>query len=309
MSEEPPQVDMAYVLAWHPYSRSNDLLEAFGQFAKELEVVARSRGGIAAVDLFSGKGISSGIHIVKTILQSVVFSVTDIYDLCLEQADKIEKICQISEYDTIATVKGYEQGERVTLHFGNVPELFDSLCEYLCCGILKRVVEIWTAANYVKAAKKICDGDINASVSPEKKTKILRYIATELSEPPLVIDDELLEWISESSSESNDILKEKLEEFRKLSCHRVSDFIFMIQWSMFYTNLYNDILVISEIVYASFGSSSRWDNSPLILPIIMMSSSAVSLQRTIMNIFSKTLPENSPRMRAHKRLMLKLFPS
>jgi hypothetical protein len=300
---------MSYVLAWHPYSRSNDLPEAFGQFSKELEVVARSRGGVAAVDLFTGRGIENGIHIAKTILQSIVFSVTDIYDVCLEQADAIEKCCQIEEHDTCAKVKGLEQGERVVIHFGPVPELFDSLCEYLCCNILRRVLEMWMAVAYVKAATKICKGEMDAKVTDEKQIKFLTYIATELSEPPLVVDDDLLDWIKSTASKAVDELEAKFQEFKKLTVHRIDDFIFMINWPTFFMNLYNDILTISEIIYASYGSSNRWDQSALILPIVMMSSSAVSLQRTIQVVFTSLIPENSPRMRAHMRLMQKLFPA
>ena len=309
MSEEEQAVNMSYVLAWHPYSRSNDLPEAFGQFAKELEVVARSRGGVAAVDLFTGRGIENGAHIAKTILQSIVFSVTDIYDLCLEQADEIEKCCQVEEHDTLAKVKGLEQGERVTIHFGPVPELFDSLCEFLCCNILRRVLEMWMAVAYIKAANKVVNGDKDANVPNEKKLKFLTYIATELSEPPLVVDDDLLDWISNTAAEAIEELETKFQEFKKLSVHRVSDFVFMINWPVYFMSLYNDILVISEIIYTSYGSSSRWDQTALILPIVMMSSGAVSLQRTIQNVFMSIIPENSPKMRAHMRLMQKLFPA
>ena len=309
MTEEEQAVNMSYVLAWHPYSRSNDLPEEFGQFAKELEVVARSRGGVAAVDLFTGRGIENGAHIAKTILQSIVFSVTDVYDLCLEQADEIEKCCVVEEHDTLAKVKGLEQGERVTIHFGPVPELFDSLCEYLCCNILRRVLEMWMAVAYIKAANKVANGDLSATVPKEKKLKFLTYIATELSEPPLVVDDDLLDWISTTASEATDELEQKFQDFKKYSVHRVADFVFMINWPVYYMNLYNDILVISEIIYASYGSSSRWDQSALILPIVMMSSGAVSLQRTIQNVFMSIIPENSPKMRAHERLMQKLFPA
>lgn len=306
---ETPQVEMSYVLAWHPYSRSNDLLKEFGQFSKELEVVARSRGGMAAVDIFSGRGIEDGSHIAKTILQSVVFSMTDIYDLCLTQADKIEKICVVTEHDMVANVKGLEKGERVTIHFGPVPELFDSLCEYLVCSILRRVVEMWIAVQYVRAADKVAMGESDVSVSEEKKKKILAYIATELSEDPLVVDDEMIEWIEKSAADVVGDLEKQFQAYKNCSVHRVSDFIFMINWKQFFVNLYSEILVINEIVYTSYGSSSRWDDTPLILPIIMMSAGAVSNQRTLMTVLNGILPENCPKMRAHKRLMLKLFPS
>ena len=309
MGEEEQAVNMSYVLAWHPYSRSNDIPEAFGQFAKELEVVARSRGGVAAVDLFTGRGIENGSHIAKTILQSIVYSVTDLYDLCLEQADEIEKCCQVEEHDIIAKVKGLEQGERVVIHFGPLPEQFDSLCEFLCCNILRRVLEMWIAVAYVKAANKVANGDKDASVPDKKKLKFLTYIATELSEPPLVVDDDLLDWINNTASESIQELEAKFQEFKSYSVHRVSDFVFMINWPVYFMSLYNDILVISEIIYTSYGSSSRWDQTPLILPIIMLSSGAVSLQRTIQNVFMSIIPENSPKMRAHMRLMQKLFPA
>lgn len=309
MSEELQEVNMSYVLAWHPYSRANDLPEAFGQFAKELEVVARSRGGVAAVDLFTGRGLQNGAHIAKTILQSVVFGVTDVYDLCLQQADEIEKCCIIEEHDMIANVKGLEQGERVPIHFGPIPELFDSLCEYLCCNILRRVLEMWMAVTYVKAAQKVVDGDLDATVPEEKMVKFLTYIATELSEPPLVVDDDLLEWIKNAAKDSIKDLESKFEMFKKEPEHRIDDFIFLINWSMFFINLYNDILVISEIIYTSYGSSKSWDQSPLLLPIVMMSAGAVSLQRTIMNVFKVCIPENAPKMRAHQRIMQKLFPA
>ncbi|EAY18658.1 hypothetical protein TVAG_062630 [Trichomonas vaginalis G3] len=309
MSEELQEVNMSYVLAWHPYSRANDLPEAFGQFAKELEVVARSRGGVAAVDLFTGRGLQNGFHIAKTILQSVVFGVTDIYDLCLQQADEIEKCCVIEEHDMVAKVKGLEQGERVPIHFGPVPELFDSLCEFLCCNILRRVLEMWMAVAYVKAAHKVANGDANATVPNEKMIKFLTYIATELSEPPLVVDDDLLEWIKDAAQDAIKDIDAKFQEFKGLSAHRVDDFIFMINWQNLFINLYNDILVISEIIYTSYGSSKSWDQSPLLLPIVMMSAGAVSLQRTIMNVFKTCIPENAPKMRAHQRLMQKLFPA
>lgn len=303
------EVNISYVLAWHPYSRANDIPEAFGEFAKELEVVARSRSGKAAVDLFTGRGIASSPHIAKTILQSVVFSVTDVYDLCLEQADDIESICQVTEHDVSAKVKGLEQGERVTIHFGPVPELFDSLCEFLCCNILRRVVEMWMAVQYVKAAAKVVEGEKDYVLPESKLIKFLTYIATELSEPPLVLDDDLLDWIKEASSDAVSDLSKSFDEFKKLSVHRVDDFVFMIDWPQFYRNLYNDILVISEIVYTSYGSSSRWDMTPLILPIVMLSSGAVSLQRTIITVFNKMFPEHAPKMRAHMRLLQKLFPA
>ena len=153
--ERPKQVNMSYVLAWHPYSRSNDLPEAFGQFSKELEVVARSRGGIATVDLLTGRGIADGSHIARTILQSVVFSLTDIYDLCLSQAEKVQKLCNGSDHDVIVQVKGLDKGERVALHFGPISAaVFDSLWEYQMCVILKCVLEMWMTVYYVKAAEK-----------------------------------------------------------------------------------------------------------------------------------------------------------
>lgn len=307
MTEEDRQVDMSCVLAWHPYSRANDLPEEFGQFSKELEVVARSRGGQAAVDLFSGNGIATSPHIAKTILQSVVFSLTDIYGMCLEQAEKIEHICTVSEHDMVANVKGLVQGERVPIHFGPVPDLFDSLCEYQVCTILRRCYEMWMAVQYVKCAQKIHDGDLTATVPKEKSDHFLQYIATELSEDPLIVDDDMIEWIGQGVAVED--LKARLEEFRAMKSHRVSDFIFMINWSQFYVNLYGDVLTICEMIYTSFGSSSRWDQSPLLLPIVMLSSGAVSLQRTIMNVFNCVIPENAPKMRAHRRLLSKLFPS
>jgi hypothetical protein len=309
MVEDLPQVEMSFVLAWHPYSRSNDLPEAFGQFSKELEVVARSRGGNPAVDIFTGRGISTNDHIVKTILQSVVFSTTDVYELCLAQAEKIEKICSVSDHDIIAHVKGLEKGERVAIHFGPIPTVFDSLCEFLVCRILQRVVEAWMAVYYVKAAQKVVDGQLDVAVSDEKSQKILSYIATELSEDPLIIDDDMVDWIAAGAQATIADLKAQLEIFKGLKGHRIADFLFLIKWKQFFVNLYSEILVICEIVYTSFGSSSRWDDTPLVLPIIMMSSGAVSLQRTIMNVFNGVLPENCPRIRAHKRLLLKLFPA
>jgi hypothetical protein len=309
MSEELLQVEMSYVLGWHAYSRSNDLPEAFGQFSKELEVVARSRGGNAAVDFFTGRGISTNDHIIKTILQSVVFSMTDIYDLCLEQAEKIERICVVSDHDIVSHVKGLEKGERVALHFGPVPAVFESLCECLVCRVLLRVVEAWMAVYYLKAAQKLIDGDQDADVSEEKKRKILRYIATELQEDPLVLDDDMVNWISTGAADTIADLKSKFTQFKGFKAHRISDFLFMIKWKNFFANLYSEVLVICEIVYTSYGSRSRWDSAPLVLPIVMMSSGAVSLQRTIMNVFNGILPDNCPRIRAHKRLLLKLFPS
>ena len=308
-SEEPIQVPMSYVLAWHPYSRSNDLPEEFGQFSKELEVVARSRGGEATVDIFSGRGIETGYHIAKTILQSVVFSMTDLYDMCLEQAEKIEPICTVNEHDMIANVKGLEKGERVPIHFGPIPESFDSLCEFLICDTLRRVVEMWMAIQYVKAAKRVCAGEVDVTVPESKKMKFLSYIATELSEDPLIIDDELIDWIS---AQSNIVIQEidaKFQKFKTFKTHRISAFIFMLNWSQFYVNIYSQVLTICEIVYTSYGSSSRWDMSPLLLPIIVLSAGAVSDQRTIQTVFHRVIPEHSPRMRAHCRLLLKLFPS
>jgi hypothetical protein len=309
MTDEPVQVEMSYVLGWHPYSRSNDLPEAFGQFSKELEVVARSRGGHAAVDFFTGRGISTNHHIIKTILQSVVFAMTDIYDLCLEQAEKIERICAVSDHDIVAHVKGLEKGERVALHFGPVPAVFESLCECLVCRILLRVVEAWIAVYYLKAAQKLIDGDFEADVSDEKKRKILTYIASELKEDPLVLDDDMVDWISNGAADTIADLKTQFEQFKALKAHRITDFLFMIKWKNFYRNLFSEILVICEIVYTSYGASARWDTAPLVLPIVMLSAGAVSLQRTITNVFNGVLPDNCPRIRAHKRLLLKLFPS
>jgi hypothetical protein len=309
MSEDLAQVDMSYVLGWHPYSRSNDLPEAFGQFSKELEVVARSRGGNAAVDIFTGRGISTNDHIVKTILQSVVFSLTDIYDLCLDQAEKIERICVVSDHDIVAHVKGLEKGERVPLHFGPIPAVFESLCECLVCRVLLRVVEAWMAVYYLKAAQKLIDGDPEAAVPDEKQRKILSYIATELKEDPLILDDDMLDWIATGAADTIADLKANFEQFKALRAHRITDFLFLIKWKNFFVNLYSEVLVICEVVYTSYGSSSRWDSTPLVLPIVMLSAGAVSLQRTIMNVFNGLLPDNCPRIRAHKRLLLKLFPS
>ena len=304
------ETEMSYVLAWHPYSRANDLIEAFGEFSKELEVVARSRGGIASADLFTGKGIADSTHIAKTILQSIVFSMTDIYELCLDQAEKIEKICEVTEHDMLAHVKGLDKGERVTVHFGPIPQLFDSLCEYLVCSILRRVFEMWMALKYLAAARKISDGETNIEFNREQKElKFLRYIASELSEDPLIIDDDMINWIRSSSADTINILESEYNKFKELKAHRVADFLFMINWKIFFINIYSEILIISEIVYTSFGSSSRWDDSPLILPIIMLSAGAASYQRTVITVFNGVLPENCPKMRAHKRLLLKLFPS
>ncbi|OHT02391.1 hypothetical protein TRFO_30517 [Tritrichomonas foetus] len=304
------EIEMSYVLSWHPYSRANDLIEAFGEFSKELEVVARSRGGIAAADLFTGRGIADATHIAKTILQSIVFSMTDIYELCLDQAEKIEKICEVTEHDMLSHVKGLEKGERVTIHFGPIPQLFDSLCEYLVCSILRRVLEMWMALKYLSAARKISDGEADFVFKrDEKELKFLRYIASELSEDPLIVDDDMINWIKSSASDTINDIEAQYNKFKEMKAHRVSDFIFMINWKQFYVNIYSEILVISEIVYTSFGSSSRWDDSPLILPIIMLSSGAVSYQRTIMTVFNCVLPENCPKMRAHKRLLQKLFPA
>lgn len=303
------QVPMSFVLAWHPYSRSNDLIEAFGEFSKELEVVARSRGGRAAVDLFTGRGIVDSPHIAKTILQSVVFSMTDIYELCLNQAEKIEKICDVTEHDMVANVKGLEKGERVDIHFGPVPEVFDSLCEYLVCSVLKSAFVLWMAVQYVKEAGKICDGDTSDGVSESKQLKFLSYIATELSEDPLIIDDDMIGWIKETAAPDLEDMKKQLEFFKGLKAHRISDFLLFINWKRFFVTLYSEVLVISEVVYTSFGSSSRWDDCPLILPIIMLSAGSLSNSRTLMTLFTGLLPEQAPKMRAHKRLMLKLFPS
>lgn len=309
MAEGPEPVDMSFVLSWHPYSRANDLIEEFGEFSKELEVVARSRGGIAAVDLFTGTGIADSTQIAKTILQSIVFSMTDIYELCLDQAEKIEKICVVSEHDMVANVKGLERGERVAIHFGPIPEIFDSLCEYLICSILRRDYEMWMAVQYVKAAGKVADGEVDTEVSSQKSNKYLSYIATELSEEPLIIDDDMLDWISASAEPIISDLETQFQIYKKLNYQRVSDFLFMINWKQLYVNLYSELLVISEIIYTSFGSSNRWDDSPLVLPIVMLSSGAVSYHRTLIDIFNCVLPENCPKMRAHKRLMQKLFPS
>lgn len=309
MTDSSEQFPMSFVLAWHPYSRSNDLIEAFGEFSKELEVVARSRGGIAAVDLFTGRGIADNTPIAKTILQSIVFSVTDIYELCLEQAEKIEKICQVEEYDMIANVKGLDKGERVALHFGPVPELFDTLAEYLVCSVLRRTVEMWMAVQYVKEAGRLCDGDMIDGVSDKKKETFLTYIATELSEDPFIIDDDLLDWIRDSSEPLIQDLKTQLDAFKAMKVHRMCDFLDMIKWKQYFIALYSEILVISEVIYTSYGSSSRWDDAPLILPLIMMGAGALSNNRTLIDIFNRVLPENSPKMRAHKRLLNKLFPA
>jgi hypothetical protein len=309
MAELPESVPMCQVLAWHPYSRSNDLLEEFGEFSKELEVVARSRGGVAAVDLFSGRGIEKGSRIAKTILQSVIFAMTDVYGLCIAQADKIEKICQVTEHDVTANMKGLEKGERIAVHFGPVPELFDSLCEYLICQILRRTLEMWMAVQYVKAAAKLCRGDVSAVVPPKKKVSFLSYVATELSEDPLIVDDDMIDWISNAANLTLTDLETTFQEFRNLKVHHISDFLWMIKWKRFFQSLYNEVLVISELIYTSYGSSTRWDDSALILPITMLSSGAVSNQRTLTTVFNGLLPENSARMRAHKRLLRKLFPS
>ncbi|KAH0793447.1 hypothetical protein GPJ56_002494 [Histomonas meleagridis] len=309
MNEDLVPIEMSYVLSWHPYSRANDLIEEFGEFSKELEVVARSRGGNAAVDLLTGKGVADSPQIAKTIIQSIVFSMTDIYELCLDQAEKIEKICQVTEHDMVSHIKGLEKGERVTIHFGPIPEIFDSLCEFLVCSILRRALEMWMAVQYVLAAGKISDGDLTATVKEQKRKKFLSYIATELSEEPLIVDDDLLEWINTTADTTITFFDEQFNIFKGLKSHRVSDFLFMINWKQLYVNIYSELLVISEIVYTSFGSSNRWDDSPLILPIIMLSSGAVAHNRTILDVFNGVLPENCPKIRAHKRLMLKLFPS
>ena len=303
------EVEMSYVLAWHPYSRANDLIEAFGEFSKELEVVARSRGGVAAVDIFTGRGVSDSPHVAKTIIQSVVFSMTDIYELCLDQAEKIEKICEVTEHDMIAHVKGLDKGERVAIHFGPIPKLFDSLCEYLVASILRRALEFWMAVKYIRAASKLADGETDVIGPCEKQIKFLSYIATELSEDPLIIDDEIINWIKTSASDVITDLDDAFSRFRTYKVHRVADFLFMINWRQFFVNIYNEVLVISEIIYTSFGSSSRWDDSPLILPIIMLSSGAVSNTRDLKTVFNCVLPDNCPKMRAHKRLLLKLFPA
>lgn len=304
------ETEMSYVLSWHPYSRSNDLIEAFGEFSKELEVVARSRGGIPSADLFTGKGIAESTHIGKTILQSVVFSMTDIYELCLDQAEKIEKVCEVTDHDMLSHVKGLDKGERVTIHFGPIPQLFDSLCEYLICSIIRRVFEMWMALKYLSAARRICDGEANVEFNrQQKELKFLKYIATELSEDPLIVDDDMINWIKSSAADAITDLENQLNKFKEMKVHRVADFLFMINWKSFYVNLYSEILVISEIIYTSFGSSSRWDDSPLILPIVMLSAGASASHRTILTIFQGVLLETSPKMRAHKRLLLKLFPS
>lgn len=304
------ETEMSYVLSWHPYSRSNDLIEAFGEFSKELEVVARSRGGIPSADLFTGKGIAESTHIGKTILQSVVFSMTDIYELCLDQAEKIEKVCEVTDHDMLSHVKGLDKGERVTIHFGPIPQLFDSLCEYLICSIIRRVFEMWMALKYLSAARRICDGEANVEFNrQQKELNFLKYIATELSEDPLIVDDDMINWIKSSAADAITDLENQLNKFKEMKVHRVADFLFMINWKSFYVNLYSEILVISEIIYTSFGSSSRWDDSPLILPIVMLSAGASASHRTILTIFQGVLLETSPKMRAHKRLLLKLFPS
>lgn len=235
---------------------------------------------------------------------------TDIYELCLDQAEKIEKICEVTEHDMLAHVKGLDKGERVTIHFGPIPQLFDSLCEYLVCSILRRVFEMWMALKYLAAARKISDGESNIVFNrDQKELKFLKYIASELSEDPLIIDDDMINWIRSESADTINIIEAEYNKFKDFKAHRVADFIFMINWKMFFINIYSEILVISEIVYTSFGSSSRWDDSPLILPIIMLSAGAASYQRTVITVFNGVLPENCPKMRAHKRLLLKLFPS
>lgn len=308
MSEVVQQEEMSYVLAWYPYSRSNDLPEAFGQFSKELEVVSRSRGGNAAVDLFTGQGVATGSHIAKTILQSVIFGLTDVYGLCIEQADKIERICQVTEHDIIANVKGFEQGERVKVHFGLLPDVFETLCEYLSCCVLRRVLEMWMAVQYIRVAKAIEDGDKDAVIGEQKRHKFLTYMASELSEEPLILDDEMLNWVNQSANDVISDLDHQLEVFRGFQQPDVEDFLVLINWPLFFTNLMSEILTLSEIVYASYGSTKNWDTAPLVLPILMLSAGALSNQRTMINVFRGVLPENSPRMRAHKRLLLKLFP-
>ncbi|OHT01576.1 hypothetical protein TRFO_07454 [Tritrichomonas foetus] len=303
------EVEMSYVLSWHPYSRANDLIEAFGEFSKELEVVARSRGGKAAVDIFSGHGIADSPHVVKTIIQSVVFAMTDVYELCLDQAEKIEKICEVTEHDMCSHVKGLDKGERVTIHFGPIPQLFDSLCEYLVCSILRRALEFWMAVKYVCAAGKVADGEKDATVPEQKQMKFLSYIATELSEDPLIVDDDMINWIKSSAADVISDLETAFRKYKEFKVHRVSDYLFMINWKQFFVNIYNEVLVISEIIYTSFGSSSRWDDSPLILPIIMLGAGAVSNSRDLRTVFNCVLPENCPKMRAHKRLLQKLFPA
>jgi hypothetical protein len=234
---------------------------------------------------------------------------TDIYGLCLEQADKIEKICNVTEHDVTANVKGLEKGERIAIHFGPVPDLFDSLCEYLVCQILRRTLEMWMAVQYVKAAARMCAGDMSAIVPPKKKVSFLSYIATELSDDPLIVDDDIIDWISNEANMSLTELENAFQEFRNLRVHRISDFVWMMHWKRFFVNLYNEVLVISELIYTSYGSATRWDDSALVLPITMLSAGAVSNQRTLATVFNGVLPENSARMRAHKRLLQKLFPA
>jgi hypothetical protein len=261
------------------------------------------------VDIFTGRGIAANDHIVKTILQSVVFSTTDLYERCLSQADKIEKICTVGQDNMVAHVKGLEKGERVALHFGPIPKLFDSLCEFLVCKVLQRVVQMWMAVHYIKAAQKVIEGKTDATVPNDKVRKVLSYIATELSEDPLIIDDDMVDWISAGAQDTITELENQLEFFKGLKGQRITDFLFLIKWKQFFVNLYNEVLVICEIVYTSYGSSSRWDDASLVLPIVMLGSGAVSLQRTLLNVFNGVLPANSPKMRAHKRLLLKLFPA
>lgn len=309
MSETPESIDMSIVLSWHPYTRANDLIKEFGEFSKQLEVVARSRGGIASIDMLTGYGVADNPNIAKTIIQSIVFSMTDIYELCLDQSDKIEKICSVSEHDAVAHVKGLERRERVTIHFGPIPKTFETLCKYLVCSILRRCCEMWMSLQYVKAARKQEDGDIDAEVSEEKIKKFLDYIASELFEEPLIIDDDMLNWIRSSSQAAILELEKQFEIYSNFRSKRVSDFLVMINWRQSFVNIYSELLIISEIIYTSFGSSNRWDDSPLILPIVMLSSGAVSYHRTVVDVFNGILPENCPKMGAHKRLLQKLFPS
>ena len=162
----------------------------------------------------------------------------------------------------------------------------------------------------ILSGSKISDGETNIEFNREQKElKFLKYIASELSEDPLIIDDDMINWIRSSSADTISILEEQYNKFKELKAHRVADFLFMINWKLFFVNIYSEILIISVTVYTSFGSSSRWDDSPLILPIIMLSAGAASYQRTVITVFNGVLPENSPRMRAHKRLLLKLFPA
>jgi hypothetical protein len=167
------------VLGWHPFLRASDLIEEFGIFAKELEVVTRGRGGVPMVDLLTGRGVAASPQICRTVLQSVVYSLNDIFGICAAQAERIEQVCEVRDDDVIVPVKGVDARERVDIHLGPMPPVFDSVCEWQACDIARRSLELYGAMQYARGAGRVLCGE--APMRLVNLCKFVKYIAEEAS--------------------------------------------------------------------------------------------------------------------------------